>query len=406
MEDSNVPTTISDEELADDFDVFQLNRELDITKSEVFMHSYSSFLVPLMCSMNFVWARDIPTAATNGITIWWNPWWFKALPEKTRVTVLLHELYHPSRLHFLRMEDRDPLKWNWACDLAINGDLRRDGRSFTGTRPWLSDEFKGWAEEQIYDHLLSLENPGSNPWSDDMLTDLNGGDDDFPDVPTGDMIPMTEDDIRKAVNNVIQADETSKMTGGKGIGEISGDAAHVLKQYLTPVVPWEKELADFMNDLSGKIFTYRRPNRRHRDIYLPSRMEDRGALEDLYYYWDVSGSISEKDEIRFNSEVRHIKEIFRPKNLTLVQFDTQIKSEQTFEAHEEFEDIRIIGKGGTCLNCVHNHINEHEPTAAIIFTDLYCAPMPKLKHDIPILWVVVNNPTASVPFGKMTHIRS
>ena len=54
---------------------------------------------------------------------------------------------------------------------------------------------------------------------------------------------------------------------------------------------------------------------------------------------------------------------------------------------------------------MHAHIEETLPTAAIIFTDLECLPMPALKTKVPIIWTVADNPYAKVPFGQLIHIK-
>ena len=92
-----------------------LDKELDKVKTKVFLGSNAAFLGPLMCSVNFLWTEDIMTAQTNGISLYWNPHWFLKLPFDTRVTVLLHELWHIALLHMLRRGTRDPEIWNYAC---------------------------------------------------------------------------------------------------------------------------------------------------------------------------------------------------------------------------------------------------------------------------------------------------
>ena len=118
---------------------------------------------------------------------------------------------------------------------------------------------------------------------------------------------------------------------------------------------------------------------------------------------DVSGSISDHDILRFNSEVKFIKETFNPIKLTLVQFDTRISSEQTMTEDEPFDKIVVLGRGGTCLRPVRQHIIDNEPTAAIIFTDLYVAPMQELPIEVPIIWASTST-GISVPFGKLIHV--
>jgi predicted metal-dependent peptidase len=188
---------------------------------------------------------------------------------------------------------------------------------------------------------------------------------------------------------------------------LPGNIEQIVEKFLAPIIPWEAELKAFFTDLVDEDFTWRRPNRRfaHDDMYLPSRFEDEGRLEHLIYYLDVSGSITDQEVLRFNSEVKFIKEQFNPKKLTLVQFDTQIQKEDVFYEDDRFEKIVVVGRGGTCLRCVHAHIVEHKPTAAVIFSDLYVAPMQPLPVNVPIIWACTQK-GQSVPFGKLIYVRS
>lgn len=371
------------------FDLYQLNRELDRTKSKVFLGKSAAFLGSLMSSMNFIWSTDVPTAATNGVTFWWNPHWFLSLKEEVRKTVLVHELWHPARLHMLRLGQRDPTIWNYACDIRINNDLENEGYSFEGTSPWKDQSFGLTPEEDIYDQLIANGVKPPPSWGRD-------GD-------GGDMVPMDPGDKAKAVNNVVKAIHQAKLAGQAG--SIPGEIVQIVKQFLAPVIPWETVLYQFFSDMLNDDYSWKRPNRRYSDMYLPSRFTDDGRLEHLIYYLDVSGSISDHDLIRFNSEVKHIKDVFNPQKLTLVQFDTRISDEKVITENDAFDEIEIVGRGGTCLIPVREHILEHKPTAAIIFSDLFCAPMEPVPEEFPVIWVAVNNRTATVPFGKLIHIK-
>ena len=154
-----------------DLNYQMLDKELDRVKTKVFLGSNAAFLGPLLCSVNFLWTEDIKTAQTNGISLYWNPHWFIKLPFETRLTVLLHELWHIALLHMIRCGTRDPKIWNWACDLAINNMLYMQGYTFDDTCPWLNDDINRWkmpgampcgihsltaAAEEIYDTLFSM----------------------------------------------------------------------------------------------------------------------------------------------------------------------------------------------------------------------------------------------------------
>src|SRR5690606_36181796 len=103
-------------------------------------------------------------------------------------------------------------------------------------------------------------------------------------------------------------------------------------------------------------------DRRYFDVYLPGEVEDEGRLEHLIYYLDVSGSVTDAQAMRFNSEVKYIKDTFNPKKLTLAQFDTRITWERTFLEDDPFDEIVIIGRGGTHLEPVRQHMIKHRPT--------------------------------------------
>ena len=417
--DSAIPKRI----ITKDFDLYELNHQLDITKSGVFMGNNAAFLGPLMSMMDFVWTAQIRTACTDSNSIWWNPHWFLKLPKETRKTVLVHELWHPARLHMLRCGSRDPTVFNYACDIRINNDLDNQGYSFKGTRPWLDHSFDAggrMAEEDIYDKLMSMGKSWlqqlidslGDAWSGDSApntTDEIFDDENAEDVPEdefeiGDMVKnISKEAIAKAINNVVGSAHQARLSGHAG--DIPGETETLLKQFLAPVVPWEIMLLRFFHELMEQGYTWARPNRRFQDIYLPSRFEDEGRLDHLIYYLDVSGSVTDAQVIRFNSEVKYIKETFNPKKLTLVQFDTRITSEKTFLEEDAFEELVVVGRGGTDLTPVREHMIEHRPTAAIIFTDLGCAPMEALPFDVPTIWVAIGNTQTPIPFGQRINIR-
>ena len=96
-------------------DYLMLRKELDRCKSSILMDSKNAFLGALMCQLKQDWDTTIPTACTDGTSIWWSPAWFLSLPKPARVTVQAHEVWHVARLHMLRRGNRDPQIWNYAC---------------------------------------------------------------------------------------------------------------------------------------------------------------------------------------------------------------------------------------------------------------------------------------------------
>lgn len=371
-----------------------LQRELDRTKAEVFLNnSTAAFLGSIMCSLNFVWDESIPTAQTDGLSLWWNPHWFLSLPKESRKTVLYHEIWHPARLHMIRRGSRDPEVWNWACDIRINNDLLREGYSFKDIEwAWMEPEIdqgpKGiLSEEEIYEILMQRNlKPPPQP---------GGG---------GDMVEPTEAQLNQIVANVVQAVQQAQLAG---CGGIPGVTKATLDKFLESIVPWETLLMKFFTDLlEDDNFSWRRPNRRYTEIYLPSREPDEGRLEHLAYFFDVSGSVSDADTKRCASELAYIKEELKPKKLSLYLFDTRIQVEYIFEEDDPFDKLVVVGRGGTSFECVREKIDEILPSAAVIFSDMECPPMSPLQHDIPVIWIGVNARKVNVPFGEIIFIRS
>lgn len=373
-------------------DVYALNRELDRTKSQAFIGKNAAFVGSLLCSLNFHWDDSIPTAATDALSIFWNPEYFLKLPKRSRETEQMHELLHVGLLHLPRRGNRDHKIWNIACDIAIDLMLEADAYSFEGIEGVLTfpnldaRKYKGWAEEDIYNDLIANSPPPP------------------PNSYTPDIRSCDPKDLPKIINNVIRAVQQAKLGGGAG--NIPGKVEEHLSVFLKPVIPWENILHRFMSDLSEDSYTWRKPNRRFSDMYLPSKFTDDGRLDHLCYYEDVSGSLTTKDVIRFNSEFKYVKDVFNPRKATLVQFDTRITQEVVFDENTPFKQVQIVGRGGTCLIPVREHIIKHQPTAAIIFTDLQCAPMEPLPFDIPIIWVAIKAHGATVPFGELVHINN
>ena len=135
---------------------------------------------------------------------------------------------------------------------------------------------------------------------------------------------------------------------------------------------------------------------------MPS-MQSHNQLQDLNYYIDVSGSVTDAQVIRCNSEIKHIKDSFNPKLLRLILFDTQIRAVYEFQEHEPFEKLVIVGRGGTCLIPVREHILKTKPSAAVIFSDLWVTPMEPVKT--PIIWIAVSTPVNVGTCGTLSHIQ-
>lgn len=390
-----------------------LNQMLDKTKTRLLGKKGAGFLGFLMSRHNYVWDYTPGvTAWCNGVTIGMGVEYYLNLNREQRVSLLGHELWHTGCDHFGRMGKRDPEDWNIAGDFMINGMMTKHGFSFEGMNPCLDHQYDNMSTEHIYDliHDPNKPPPPGSPFG--LCDDAQSGDAGDPsgsgsqpkqtDLPalSGDLRPAPAGSKEAILTKIVGAMQSSQMAKEAGI--IPGEITQLLDKFLNPILPWEVLLMNYMSELSSDDYSWKRPNRRHEDIYLPSLMGENG-LEHIMYFFDVSGSVTDKQLNMANSEMKYVHSVLVPKLLSLVTFDTEIQNEHVFTDEDPYDQIEITGRGGTDLSPVLAHIKKHKPTAVVIFSDLHCHPMQE-DPGVPVLWIVLDNPHAKVPFGKMIHI--
>jgi predicted metal-dependent peptidase len=358
---------------------------LQRTKGNLFYQKGAGFLGSLLCKLSFEWTRDLGTAAISATKLYWNPDFFLSLDKDTRVTVLAHELWHNALMHGARLNERCPDIWNIAGDHVIN-NLLQDHGYYMGGFPYVLDpKYKGWSTDEVYDDLIAPGKPQNS----------SGG------VPGlgKDILPVEGSDKEIAVANVVGAMATARITNGAG--DIPGEVTLTIDTFLNPKLPWETILFNYFNALTSQEYSYSRPNRRYEDPILPG-ITGRNGLEHLIYYLDISGSVTDAHILRFNSEVKYIKDELLPELLTLVTFDTKIRDEYVFEKDDPFEKIVVTGRGGTCLEDVFEHARRNAPTAMIVFSDLEVR-IPG-NPGVPIIWICIGNNSIKVPYGKLINL--
>lgn len=374
----------------------EMTNLLSKAKVRLFLNQGAAFLASIMGQTEFIWDSSQPTAWTNGLKIGFNPEWFLSLAPDARVTVIAHELWHIAYQHVLvdRIAGRDPERWNIAADHVINLMLEQAKYSFKGLENCYKDpKYMNLTTEQVFNRL-----PPSPPNSCSVP---GAGKQPAPTKPLGsDLAPTPEESQVDVLAKVVQAVQAALISNQAG--NIPGEITLMVDKFLNPKLPWRTLLRRFFMEQNKEDFSWKRPNRRHDDIYLPSLNSEDG-LTTINYYLDISGSVSDADILRFNSEVAHIKKEFNPQMLNLITFDTRIRDIYSFDENTPFEKIVVTGRGGTDLHCVAAHIKKTKPSVAVIFSDLYVDPMPSIGN-IPVIWIVVGNPNAKVPFGKMVHI--
>ena len=212
---------------------------------------------------------------------------------------------------------------------------------------------------------------------------------------------INSEDKQELVNAVSRAVESAKLQDQ--YGELPGSLKEFYKEFFKSKVYWATVLQDYLTDLDEKDYSWKRPNKRFPFCYLPSLLKQESKLKHLAFFIDTSGSIDDEQMNQFCSEIKYIHEYFKPEKMTVAQFDTKIQYIETIKEEDKFDGMEIYGRGGTSLVPVKEWIEENNPSAAIIFSDLDCVPMEYTKT--PIVWIMIGDSCYQKPtFGKVIQI--
>ncbi len=111
------------------------------------------FFGSVVASVGYKENTDIPTAGTDGETIYYNPEYLKSLSVEEQTFVFAHEVCHIAFNHILRSEGKDPELWNIATDGVINQFLKRDGLKMAKGGVDIAEAIN-YDAEQLYEKLL------------------------------------------------------------------------------------------------------------------------------------------------------------------------------------------------------------------------------------------------------------
>lgn len=97
--------------------------------------------------------KAVPTAATDGRTIFVNPDFWSPLTPAEQDGLLLHELLHAALGHCWRRGVRDPQVWNIAADIVINGMILEDASAALPKGGMRDLRLEKFGTEEVYELL-------------------------------------------------------------------------------------------------------------------------------------------------------------------------------------------------------------------------------------------------------------
>jgi predicted metal-dependent peptidase len=369
---------------------------------------------------------SIPTMATDGVSLYFNPQFVETLSAAETAGTLAHEVMHPALQHHTRRGGRNPRRWNMACDYAINPMLVDAG--LTLPKDVLLDKrFRGMSAERIY-NLLEEDEQNQSSSSDadserrDGSVDHRGGssntpessnsakdNDETPSVPQtpggigqvldapepgngeGDTVAEQARDWQIAVE---QAENVAKLAG-----KLPAGVTRSLEAAQAAVVDWRELLRRAWSETIPADYSWTRPNRRHvwAGLYLPGITSE--GVGEIVIAVDCSGSINARQLGLFEAEVRSILAGQQPRLVHVLYFDTEVQNAEIYQAGQPVK-LAPVGGGGTDFRPCFRWLEEQgiTPQTLVFLTDL-SGTFPSNVPPYPVLWASTGKRDA--PFGQV-----
>lgn len=414
--------------IAEDFYKKWNQLALDLAQSKE-----SSFHLSILAQTRVIMSDKVPVASTDGLNLLVNPETWGSYSPAIREAIITHRLWNIVGQHAVRRGERDKELFAKACAYSVNYMLYSHGYKIPNEA--LNHEYKDLTPEAIYDILYKKQPPppsggggGQQPPPkgdqdttgakalmsnglmepqdvEDALGDSQPvdayGDKVEPNLPSDETGESWQD---KCDDNVRQAHAMNKSTGGEDVGMMPSYIKLLIDSLYEPRINTQELVRKYITEQARNVFSYARPRKRYMpDLILPSLMgKDLGGIASAF---DISGSVSDNQIKVFNSESAFIQNVLKPKNHTLMSFDTRIHDVWELQKGDILGELAFTGRGGTSLQCVFDFVNkmEKKPKLLMVYSDLFCSPIED-EPDYPVLWLCFNNPSAKVHFGELIHV--
>ena len=362
----------------------------DMDRAKARLVASHPFFATLLLSMPMSKSGRTRTMATDGKQLFYNEGWVKTLQVEELVFVFAHEVMHCVFHHMYRLNSREKLRWNIACDFAINRILIEDN---VGTMPEgaLDDkelyEEAGGLADKIYDliRVEQVKECGEKGGSLDEMLEPGGSE------------AEREADQAETRVRVSQAYEAAKV-----MGKASANLKRLVNDLLKPKVDWRSVLRNFLVTRAKVDWSYAKPKRRFlaEDIYLPSL--NGVQIGKIVVAVDCSGSIDDKTLQRFATELRSICQDVLPTEVQVMYFDSEVLRTDVFPQGETPE-INPVGGGGTAFSPIFKEIEKKDidPVACIVLTDLQCSDF-GAHPGYAVMWATTDSMVA--PWGEVLRI--
>ena len=355
----------------------------------------SAFFATLALYARLEASEQVPTAATDGKTIFVNPAFMNKLTTPEQDGVLLHEVLHAALLHVTRRAGRNPELWNVAADIVVNAMIAKEGYQLPEGH-LRNDQVEHLSTEEVYEVLLKKS--------------------EFQQVPMVDLIDESPGDASGEKQKHGEGEEKGKPKPGKrpgagsreskeaieghwrnameqaqiatktlAAGKLPAGLTRELPNVIAPQLDWRTYLWRYLTQTPTDFQDF---DRRFvgQGMYLDTLA---GESVKVLVCIDTSGSIANDEMQIFVSELREILRAYPHLRCELFYADAALFGPYVLNAHSPLPPPQ--GGGGTDFRPFFERIATHEflagNTVAIYLTDGY-GEFPARPPRCPVLWVV------------------
>ena len=348
--------------------------------------------------------EDLPTAATDGRTIFFNRKFFEKMSVKQVEFVIAHEILHNVFDHMTRRDGRNPKIFNIAADYCVNGQLVRDrigDHNVPDITIFHDTKYYGMGAEEVYDKIFDEMDEQELDALGSLLDEhVDWGKDGKDGKPSysKEELKQIRDEIREATIQAAQA---------AGAGNTPASVQRMIKDFTEPKMNWREILRQQIQSTIKNDYSFMRPNRKgwHMSAILPGTQFEETI--DICVSIDMSGSIGDDQAKDFLSEIKGIMQEYKDFKIKVWCFDTKVYNEQDYDGYsiDEFDDYEVMGGGGTEFDCNWDYMKEHgiTPKKFIMFTDGYPWSSWGDENYCDTVFIIHGNDKIVPPFGEHAY---
>jgi predicted metal-dependent peptidase len=348
----------------------------------------------------------LPTAATDGRTIYFNRKFFEPLSIKQVEFVIAHEILHNVFDHMSRREGRKPDIFNIAADYCVNGQLVRDGigeHNIEGIKIFHDKKYYGMGAEEIYDKIYDEMDEEQLKALGQLLDEhIDWGED----SKDGSGRPQYSKEELKQIRDEMR-EATMQAAQAAGAGNTPANIQRMIKELTEPKMNWREIIRQQIQSTIKDDFSFMRPNRKgwHMGAILPGT--NFKETIDICVAIDMSGSIGEDQARDFLSEIKGIMQEYQDFNIKVWCFDTSVYNEADFNGYsmDEFDEYVPVGGGGTEFDANWEYMKENDinPKKFIMFTDGYPWGSWGDPDYCDTVFIIHGNDKIVPPFGEYAY---